>query len=157
MNGRSSTVYAVQLKAYRTVQTNNLSGREIEAGALTRCAMILSDCQQNWDTTGRGEKLAEALRINQRVWSILQGELTKDDNPLPKKLKEDLLNLSIFIDKRTIHVMAYPSPEKLKILIDINLNIAAGLNKTPDKEEESKIVPLQTVKKLAQMSMSIPA
>ena len=146
---------AAQLNAYKAVRNSYLSGREIEAGALTRCALMLSDCQKNWDAPNRDEALAEALRTNQRVWSILQSELVKEDNPLPIQIREDLLTLSVFIDNRIIQVMAHPEPAKLKILIDINLNIAAGLNAKPDKEEESKIVPLPMVKKLAQTS--IPA
>lgn len=133
---------AVQLEAYRKVQNSNMSGREIEAAALTRCALMLSDCQKNWDAPDRDEELAKALRINQRVWSILQGELTSADNPLPKKLKEDLLSLSIFIDKRILQVLAHPEQEKLNILIDINLNIAAGLNSKQDNREEGRVVPL---------------
>ena len=124
-------VYAPQLEAYRTVQIASASGREIEAGALTRCALLLSDCQENWDAPDREEKLAEALRTNQKVWSIFQSELTSKDNPLPKPLKENILSLSLFIDKRILEVMAYPVPEKLKILIDINLNLAAGLRSKP--------------------------
>ena len=120
-----------QLEAYRTAQNSVLSGREIEAAALTRCAILLSDCQKNWDAPDREEKLAEALRTNQKVWSIFQSELTRKDNPLPRQLKEDILSLSLFIDKRIIEVMAYPAPEKLKILIDINLNLAAGLRSKP--------------------------
>jgi len=144
---------AAQLNAYRSVRNSFMSGREIEAGALTRCALMLSDCQRNWDAPDRDKKLDEALRTNQRVWSILQSELVKDDNPLPIQIRENLLTLSVFIDNRIIQVMAHPEPAKLKILIDINLNIAAGLNKKPDKEEETKIVPLPVAKKLAQTSI----
>jgi flagellar biosynthesis activator protein FlaF len=124
-------VYALQLEAYKTAQTNNMSGREIEAAALTRCALILSDCQENWDAPNRDENLSEALRINQRVWSILQAELAQDDNPLPLQIRQNILTLSVFIDKRIIEVMAHPAPEKLKILIDINENLAAGLRSRP--------------------------
>jgi flagellar biosynthesis activator protein FlaF len=131
MNRRLLPVYALQLEAYRTSQNSVLSGRGIEAAALTRCAILLSDCQKNWDAPDREEKLAEALRINQLVWSIFQSELTSKDNPLPRQLKENILNLSLFIDKRTLEVMAYPATEKLKILIDINLNLSAGLRSNP--------------------------
>lgn len=132
---------AGHLEAYRTASSStNMSGREIEAAALTRCALLLSDCRKNWDAPNRSVNLNEALRINQRVWSILQGELTSPGNPLPKKMKEDLLSLSIFIDKRIIQIMADPVPEKLNIIIDINLNIAAGLSSSPNKEEkEAKV------------------
>ena len=126
-------MYAPQLEAYKTVKIANASGREIEAGALTRCAVMLLDCQENWNAPAREEMLAEALRINQKVWSIFQADLVSKDNPLPRKLKEDILSLSVFIDKRIIEVMAYPAPEKLKILIDINLNLAAGLRSSPSK------------------------
>jgi flagellar protein FlaF len=125
------TLYAPQLEVYRAVQNSSASGREIEAAALTRCALLLSDCRKNWDAPDREEMLAEALRTNQKVWSIFQSELTSKDNPLPRTLKENILSLSLFIDKRILEVMAYPDPEKLKILIDINLNLAAGLRSKP--------------------------
>ncbi len=129
MNRRLSTVYAMQLEAYRTAQktNDNMSGRDIEAAALTRCAQMLALCQNNWNAADRDKQLDEALTINQRVWSILQSELVQDDNPLPVQIRSNILTLSVFIDKRTIDVMAYPAPEKLKVLIDINLNLAAGL------------------------------
>ena len=53
--------------------------------------------------------------------------MSKPENPLPEKLKVDLLRLSGFVDKRIFEMMAYPSPEKLTIIININQNIAAGL------------------------------
>ena len=116
------------LEAYRTAQkTDDMSGREIEAGALTRCAVLLKECQKNWDAPDHVAALADALRTNQMVWSILQSELVKDDNPLPIDIRQNILTLSVFIDNRIIQIMADPQPEKLKIIIDINLNLAAGL------------------------------
>ena len=73
---------------------------------------------------GHDAKLDAALKYNQRVWTIFQAELEKPENPLPNALKADLLRLSAFIDKRTLETIAYPSPEKLTILININHNIA---------------------------------
>lgn len=125
-------MYVTQLETYKRAQSNNMSGREIEAAALTRCALLLSDCQNNWDAPNRDHNLSEALRINQRVWSILQSELVSEDNPLPIEMRNNILTLSVFIDKRIIEVMTYPKPEKLKIIIDINLNLAAGLRGSPE-------------------------
>lgn len=122
---------AAQLEAYKTAQKAVMSGREIEALALTRAALQLKKCRNEWDPDDRDGKRSESLEINQKIWTILQGELAKDDNPLPKQLRQDLLSLSLFIDKRTFDVMAYPAPEKLDILININLNIAAGLRSNP--------------------------
>ena len=121
-------MYAVQqLEAYRTVQKTTESGREIEALVLTRAAVKLTEIRNNWDSPDRDAKLDEALRNNQIIWSIFQGELMKADNPLPRKLKQDILSLSTFIDKRTFEVMAQPAPDKLEVIINLNLNLAAGL------------------------------
>ena len=118
---------AQQLEAYRTVSKTTESSREIEAMVLTKAALKLTEIQNNWDAPDRDAKLDEALRHNQRIWSIFQGELMKADNPLPKQLKQDILSLSAFIDKRIFEVMAQPAPEKLAVIINLNLNLAAGL------------------------------
>ena len=49
------------------------------------------------------------------------------DNPLPDEIKRNILALSFFVDRRTFDTLAYPAPEKLSILVNINLNVAAGL------------------------------
>jgi flagellar protein FlaF len=130
-------VYQAALKTYESVAKSTLSGREIEADVLTKAALKLKDCQTHWDAADRSAKLDQALRLNQRVWSILQAEIGKKENPLPEKLKIDLLRLSAFIDKRIFEIMAYPAPEKLTIIININNNIAAGLRKKPEPAEAS--------------------
>jgi flagellar biosynthesis activator protein FlaF len=124
-------VYAAQLNAYKTAQGYNKSGREIEADALMQCAHLLADCQNNWDAVDNDKKLVKALKTNQSVWSIFQSELARPDNPLPVEIRKNILTLSLFIDKRIIQIMAKPEPEKLKSLIDINLNLAAGLCASP--------------------------
>ena len=118
---------AKHIEAYKTTQKAVLSGREIEAAALTKAANILQEIQNNWDAPDREEVLFQALKFNQVLWSIFQAELTDENNPLPKKLREDILSLSVFIDKRIIDVMAFPSPDKLTTIININLSLAFGL------------------------------
>jgi flagellar protein FlaF len=120
-------MYSAQVEAYQKALKATMSGREIESAVLTKAALKLKECQDNWDTEDRNAKLDEALKFNQLVWSIFQGELMKEDNPLPIQLRRDILELSAFIDKRIFEVMAFPSPEKLDIIININLNLAAGL------------------------------
>ena len=120
-------MYASQLETYRNVQKTTMSDREIEASVLMKAAAKLKYCQENWDDADRAEKLDEALKFNQLLWSIFQAELSKDENPMPKKIREDILSLSLFIDKRILEIMAYPLMEKLSVIININMNIAAGL------------------------------
>lgn len=115
------------LRAYETVSKATQSDREIEAAVLTKAAMKLKKCQDNWDAKDRDERLDEALKYNQRVWSIFQSELSRDNHELPKKLRLDILRLAAFIDKRIFETMAFPAPEKLDIVIAINNNLAAGL------------------------------
>ncbi|BBO73731.1 flagellar protein FlaF [Desulfosarcina widdelii] len=120
-------MYNKALNAYKSVEKTTVSGRETEARVLTEAASKLRSCQKNWDSNDRKELLDDALNYNQRIWTIFQAELGKQDNPLPDNIKLDLLRLSSFIDKRIFEVLAYPDPEKLNIIIKINENIAAGL------------------------------
>jgi len=115
------------VNAYTNMQKEALSGRELEASVLSRAGLMLKQVQENWNAPDRETRFLEAIKFNQKVWSFFQAELSDPENPLPKKLREDILSLSIFIDKRLFEVMAFPDPEKLSIVIDINFNIAAGL------------------------------
>ena len=122
---------AHSLKAYENVGNATRSGREIEAAVLTKAAVKLKECQDNWDTPDRDHKLDEALKYNQRIWSIFQSELSRDDHEMPRKLRLDILRLAAFVDRRIFETMAFPEPEKLNIVININNNLAAGLRGSP--------------------------
>lgn len=124
-------MYSHAVNAYKQVDKNTISGRETEARVLAEAALKLRKCQENWGDPDLDTQLDQALRYNQKIWSLFQGELEREDNPLPGKLKIDILRLAAFIDKRIFEVMAYPSPEKLNIIISINQNIAAGLRGSP--------------------------
>ena len=115
------------LDAYQSVEKTTLSGRELEASVLMRAALLLADVQSNWGKPSHEERLDNALRHNQRIWTLFQAEIINPDHPLPAEIRQNLLSLSAFIDKRTFDVMAYPDPAKLDILISINKNVAAGL------------------------------
>ncbi len=127
-------MYENPLKAYQQTQKAGMTGREIEAHVLTKAALKFRECQDNWENGGSNGMLGEAIRYNQRIWSIFQGEMVDPNNPLPVKLREDILTLSRFIDKRCFDVLAFPKPEKLDILIRINLNLAAGLRGSASDE-----------------------
>jgi flagellar protein FlaF len=125
-------VYSSPLQAYETVNKTTMSGREIEAAVLTKAACKLRECQQNWNSGDIEQKLNDALKYNQLIWSIFQGELKKEDNPLDKQLRANLLRLSALVDRQIFEAMGHPSPEKLDLVIDINNNIAAGLRQSPE-------------------------
>lgn len=101
--------------------------RELEAALLVRAALMLKECQDEWGGEGHESRLDDALKFNQRLWTVFQSELVADDNPLPEEVRRNLLNLSWFVDKRTFETLASPEAGKLKVLIDINRHIAEGL------------------------------
>ena len=120
-------MYKNSLRSYQKVEQATISGRETEARVLTDAAVKLKYCRDNWNAADRRAKLDEALTYTQRVWSLIQGDLLDESNPLPKNIKQNILTLSAFIDKRIFNILAYPEPQKLNIIIDIHLNLAAGL------------------------------
>ena len=115
------------VKSYQSVEKESMSGRETEARVLTQAALKLIDCQKNWNSPDRNQRLNEALRYNQRIWTIFQVEVAKEENPLPTRIKANIFHLSRFIDQRIFDSMAFPEIQKLDIIIRINQNIAAGL------------------------------
>lgn len=128
-------MYQNQYKAYDTIRQETSSGRTLEASVLIRAAQKLKDCQNHWDSEDRESQFNEAIRLNQMIWSIFQGELAREENPLPVVLKKQLLTLSTYIDRTIFEAMANPTPERLSILIDINQNIAAGLMSSPERSQ----------------------
>ena len=124
---QGNVAYKMGINAYQDVQKETMSGRETEARVLTKAALKLKECQENWDSETRRTDLEEAFEYNQRIWSIFQTELTKPDHPMDKKLRQNLLNLSIFIEGRIYETRAYPAPEKLTAIINITNSLAAGL------------------------------
>ena len=120
-------MHANPLDAYRNVEKATLSQRDLEATVLTKAAVQLLSIKENWAREDHQVQLEDALNYNQRVWTFFQAELTVENNPLPDEIKQNLLSLSVFIDRRTFETLAYPTPEKLDALININLNVAAGL------------------------------
>jgi flagellar protein FlaF len=121
---------------YQNVQKDGMSQRELEASVLTKAGLMLKNCQDNWNAPDRDARLEEAVKYNQKIWSFFQSELAMPDNPMPQELRQDILNLSLFLDKRLFEVMACPDPDKLTVAININLNLAAGLMTSAEQSNE---------------------
>jgi flagellar protein FlaF len=54
-----------------------------------------------------------------------------NDNPQPIEVRQNIANIGVFVMKQTVDMQMDPDPSKLKPLIDINCNIAAGLAGKP--------------------------
>ena len=127
-------MYNAHHATYEQQSKEFMSPRDLEASVLTKAGLKLKRCQEMWDSPDKEAILDEAVRYNQKIWSFFQSELSAPDNPLPKQLREDILNLSLFVDKRLFEVLAFPTdPSKLNIVIDINFNLGAGLRTKPSE------------------------
>ena len=108
--------------------------RQTEAWALTEAARRMSEAQR--DGAGADDILA-AVRLNWRLWTIFQAELTNPSNELPLELRQNMLSLCNFVDKTTVDIIAEPQGAKLGILITVNRNIASGLFSIPAGQAEA--------------------
>ncbi len=110
-------------QAYQSSQKLGSSARQTEAQALLETARMM-DASINGEDS---DTYRAALRLNWRLWTIIQADVSSVENPLPDDIRQNILSLSVFIDKHTVNALAEPSGRKLRVLIDINRNIAAGL------------------------------
>ncbi|MBR9971350.1 flagellar biosynthesis regulator FlaF [Magnetospirillum sulfuroxidans] len=106
--------------------------RETEAWALTESARRMSVAKQA--DISEDDMLA-AVRLNWRLWTIFQAELAGPECALPLEMRQDMLSLCNFVDKRTVEIIADSDRSKLDILVNINRQIAAGLFTVPPPAE----------------------
>lgn len=123
-------------RAYRTSERLGASARQTEARALLEAARKLDEAAGSDDR----EVYRAALRLNWRLWTIIQADVSSENSPLPQEIRHNILNLSVFIDRHTVGALAEPSDQKLRVLIDINRNIAGGLMTDPPAEAEREEV-----------------
>lgn len=100
--------------------------REAESTALFAATRGLEDCLQDWSRSGPGAQLVEALRYNLRLWTLFQCDLSQPHQEFLPRLRVDLLRRCDLVDRRTFEIIAEPTSEKLKSLIEINRGVPAG-------------------------------
>lgn len=93
------------------------------------------------DAQARTDILRDLVRRNWRMWTILQAALVDPESTVPAQIRENLLNLTNFIDKRSVEFLAEPAIGKVAVLININKQIGAGLmgNPSDDPEEAERL------------------
>ncbi|MGH6891097.1 MAG: flagellar biosynthesis regulator FlaF [Dongiaceae bacterium] len=107
---------------------NTADPRSTEAWALGEASRRLALAAKMND---QGESLREALRLNQRLWSIFQAALSEPDCPLPKDVRDNVLALSVMIDRHVMARLADLDGGKIGPILDINRAIAEGLSAKP--------------------------
>ena len=77
------------------------------------------------------DEFLHAVRTNWRIWTIIQANLIDPECDVPAPIRENLLSLSNFIDKRSAELLGKQDPAALTVLININRQIGAGLMGNP--------------------------
>jgi flagellar protein FlaF len=109
----------------RTAQTT-ASPRDIEVQALHKAVRKLQDVMARWEETDEGFR--DALLFNRKLWSIFVADALLETNPAPIEIRQNIANIGIFVMTQCAALQQKPEVEPLQSLIDINLNIAAGLS-----------------------------
>ncbi|MEP1028421.1 MAG: flagellar biosynthesis regulator FlaF, partial [Alphaproteobacteria bacterium] len=120
--------YENQVKKYeRRPQGGNPA--QSEAWALIEAAkrMAVSITYDAGTAQATKDARKASLRLNWRLWTIFQAELTAARTDVPEDLRINMLTLCKFVDKHTVGALINPTPEAMFVLIEINRNIAAGL------------------------------
>jgi flagellar protein FlaF len=112
-------------QAYGKVSKLTSSPRDLEANLLLKAAARLQALSDGWDNSR--EQIDEALLYNRKLWSIFLTTVTRQDNPLPEAVRQNIANLGVFVMTQTMSIMTEPKREKLGTLININRELAAGL------------------------------
>jgi flagellar protein FlaF len=113
------------VQTYGKVANQTVNQRELEASLLLRAASRLQAVHDGWDA--KRDELGDALLYNRRLWTIFMAAVTRDDNPLPQTVRQDVANLGLFVFRHTLSLIADPRPEYLGCLVNINRQVAAGL------------------------------
>jgi flagellar biosynthesis activator protein FlaF len=113
--------------------------RSLEGKVLLKSARQLEELSKRLTSDEKVplEDIGHAIEYNRKLWMVFVNETMNDSHPLPQDIKNNIASLGVFVFKRSTDILADTDPEKLKALIEINRNIAAGLMKQ-QKNAESK-------------------
>ena len=106
--------------------------RGTEAWALTQAALRMKAAREANDR----EEMLAAVRINWRLWTIIQAELLDPQCPVPMDIRTNVLSLAQFVDKHSVGVIGRPAAAQLDVLISINRELAGGLFTTPRAQSQ---------------------
>jgi flagellar protein FlaF len=112
-------------QAYGAVAKQTARPRELEANLLLRAAARLQTIMDSWETKQR--ELDDALLYNRRLWTIFVTSATGSESQLPVAMRQNIANLGLFVINQTMSASFERRPEKLRSLITINREVAAGL------------------------------
>jgi flagellar protein FlaF len=111
--------------AYARVAQATHGPRDLEAHVLLKAATRFQAIRDDWEQ--REKDLYEALTYNRKIWIVFYSAVTREDNPMPVEVRQNILRLAGFVFTHTLKLTAEARPEQLNVLININRQLAAGL------------------------------
>jgi flagellar biosynthesis activator protein FlaF len=112
-------------KAYANVAKEIVDPRELEARLLLKAAAKLQAVHDSWCDKPPG--LSDAVLYNRRLWIVFIDAVLREDNRLPAAVRQNILNVGVFVMAETFSLMTKPRPEHLANIIRINRGIASSL------------------------------
>lgn len=122
--GTMSNPYA----ASQQTALNTGAPQNVEAYALIELARRMAAAQA--EPVDR-DAVLHVVRTNWKLWTIIQASLVDPDCAVPTAIRENLLSLSNFVDRRSAELLSNPDASALTTLININRQIGAGLLGNP--------------------------
>jgi flagellar biosynthesis activator protein FlaF len=116
-------------KAYKKVARQIANPREMEADLLLVAASRLQAIQDDWESNKH--HFSAALLNNRKLWTIFLTDVTSENSRLPIEIRQNVTNLGVFVINHTLAISRQPYPDQLSVLININRQIAAGLQGRP--------------------------
>ena len=112
-------------QTHKNVARQTSNPRDLEATLLLQAAARLQSVHDSWD--GNRAQLDDALLYSRKLWSVFLTEVTDENNPMPKAVRQNVANIGLFVMNHTVKIMQDPRPVHLGSLININREVAAGL------------------------------
>lgn len=122
--------YSKAAGVYDKQKKETTNQRELEAHLLLKAANEMQKLHDRWNDA-TPQDIDNILTYNRKLWTVFLDTALENPDDRPNALRSNIVSLCNFIFKRTIQILASPSPDKVLVLIDINREIAAGLNTQP--------------------------
>lgn len=128
----SNKSHSQATNAYGSVKAD-ISGRALEVEVLNTSAnrMNLVAVAIEKGEKVRSQDIGDIFNANQKIWQVFLDNMLDDESGIPQEIRDNIGSLAVFTFKHTLEILAKPTPDKIRTLVDINRSIAKGLATKP--------------------------
>jgi hypothetical protein len=114
---------------YARVASTGLSGRDLTAAVLRRCATDLEEAALRLPLSGPVDR---AIARNRDLWCLLGADACEPDTPLAPETCRNIKSLTRYMLDRTFIMGLCPEPEVLSAMARVNRLLAEGFSARPE-------------------------